>query len=86
MERRQKMEHVTADPGLTVTVEDEPEAWCSSYPVRLGVSAGRNDLSSVTVNGVSCTPDENGIIEVDASGLSAGTFSRDTGWDLKCTD
>ncbi len=67
MERRQKMEHVTADPGLTVTVEDEPEAWCSSYPVRLGVSAGRNDLSSVTVNGVSCTPDENGIIEVDAS-------------------
>lgn len=65
MDRRRKMEHVTADRGLTVTVEDEPEKWCASYPVRLGISA--DGISSVTVDGVAYKPDEDGMITVDAS-------------------
>lgn len=42
--------HVTADEGLYVTVEEEPEIWCSSGTVVLGIRTG-SVIQSITVNG-----------------------------------
>ena len=44
---RRKSENVTADSGLRITVEDEPENWCSSYPVQLKLSVTDATLQSV---------------------------------------
>lgn len=66
LEQKKKMEHVTAEDGLTVTVEQEPEKWCSSYPVWLRVSVRGAEVTGVTVNGVSCQMDEQGVVTVDA--------------------
>lgn len=43
-------ENVTADEGLTVVVEQEPEEWCSQGTVVLSVRAA-SQIQSVTVNG-----------------------------------
>ena len=45
-----KMRNVTADDGLTVTVEDEPSAWTRSAEVTLGIKAS-SPIQSITVNG-----------------------------------
>jgi poly-gamma-glutamate synthesis protein (capsule biosynthesis protein) len=66
VEQNQKSRNVTADEGLVITVEDEPSAWCSSYPVRLKVYVKRETVTSVSVNGSSYTPDEDGMITVNA--------------------
>lgn len=65
LEQRQKSEHVTADRGLTVTVESEPEEWCSSYPIALKFKASGGSVKQVTVNGEDYTPDETGIITIE---------------------
>ena len=64
---RRKSENVTADSGLRITVEDEPENWCSSYPVQLKLSVTDETLQSVQVNGTGYTPDASGLITVGAN-------------------
>ena len=64
---RRKSENVTADSGLRITVEDEPENWCSSYPVQLKLSVTDATLQSVQVNGTDYTPDASGLITVGAN-------------------
>ena len=64
---RRKSENVTADSGLRITVEDEPENWCSSYPVQLKLSVTDATLQSVQVNGTGYTPDASGLITVGAN-------------------
>ena len=64
---RRKRENVTADSGLRITVEDEPENWCSSYPVQLKLSVTDATLQSVQVNGTGYTPDASGLITVGAN-------------------
>ena len=64
---RRKSENVTADSGLCITVEDEPENWCSSYPVQLKLSVTDATLQSVQVNGTDYTPDASGLITVGAN-------------------
>ena len=64
---RCKSENVTADSGLRITVEDEPENWCSSYPVQLKLSVTDATLQSVQVNGTGYTPDASGLITVGAN-------------------
>ena len=64
---RRKSENVTADSGLRITVEDEPENWCSSYPVQLKLSVTDATLQSVQVNGTDYTPDASGLITVEAN-------------------
>ena len=54
MGSRRKMENVTADEGLTVTVEKEPAAWCSHADVTLGIRTG-SPIQSITVNEETCT-------------------------------
>lgn len=63
--QKQKSENVTADRGLTVTVEKEPEEWCSFYPVELKFKSSKGSVTQVTVNGEKYLPDENGIITVE---------------------
>ncbi len=63
--QKQKSRNVTADAGLVITVEDEPKQWTSSYPVRLRISCRTGGISSVMINGTSCTPDENGMITLE---------------------
>ena len=63
--QKQKSRNVTAEDGLVVTVENEPQDWASSYPVQLKILCKTGSISSVTVNGVSCTPDENGMITLE---------------------
>ncbi|MDO4324350.1 MAG: CapA family protein, partial [Lachnospiraceae bacterium] len=67
MEEKKKAEHVTADEGLTVTVEKEPEQWCSTYPVELRFRTRGSAVSRITVDGTVYTPDEQGKITVEAS-------------------
>ena len=64
---RRKSENVTADSGLRITVEDEPENWCSSYPVQLKLSVTDATLQSVQVNGTGYTPDASGLITIGAN-------------------
>ena len=64
---RRKSENVTADSGLRITVEDEPENWCSSYPVQLKLSVTDATLQSVQVNGTGYTPDASGLFTVGAN-------------------
>ena len=64
---RRKSENVTADSGLRITVEDEPENWCSSYPVQLKLSVTDATMQSVQVNGTGYTPDASGLITVGAN-------------------
>lgn len=59
---KRKSEHVTADEGLRVTVEDEPENWSSSYPVQLRFSVRNEQIVQISLNGVACEPDENGMV------------------------
>ncbi len=51
---RRKTLHVTADPGLTLTLEREPKKWCSSGPVTLGVKT-QSPIQTITVNGENMT-------------------------------
>ncbi len=67
VEVKKKSEHITADRGLTVTVEQEPQDWCASYPVALRFRASGAQVSRVTINGTSYTPDENGVVAFTAS-------------------
>lgn len=64
--QRQKSKNVTADAGLSVTIEDEPDSWCNSYPVKLKIKAKNEEIISVSVNGSVCLLDENGMITVEA--------------------
>ncbi|MDO5344810.1 MAG: CapA family protein [Lachnospiraceae bacterium] len=48
-----KSVNVTAEDGLMVTVEKEPEVWCASGQVELGIRTAK-PIQSVTVNGESC--------------------------------
>lgn len=66
-EEKVKSENVTADEGLTVTVEQQPEQWCSSYPVVLRFRARGQSVDKVTINGEDYVPDENDHIVVVAS-------------------
>lgn len=66
IERRKKMEHVTAQKGLTVLVEQEPQKWCSSYPVKLQVRVKGKQPSHVEVSGKSYKLDQDGMVVVEA--------------------
>lgn len=63
---KRKSENVTADAGLHITVEDEPENWSSSYPVQLKISVTDAVLQSVQINGADYTLDEAGLVTVEA--------------------
>ena len=63
--QRQKSENVTADQGLTVTVEKEPQEWSVSYPVELKFKASGGTVKQVAVNGVNYLPNDNGTITVE---------------------
>ena len=52
----QSAANVTADEGLTVTVRQEPESWCTGGLVTLGIRA-RGEVQSVTVNGTVYAPE-----------------------------
>jgi poly-gamma-glutamate synthesis protein (capsule biosynthesis protein) len=67
VENKAKSKHVTADSGLTVTVEEEPEEWCSSYPITLRVRCSGSTISKVIIGGESYVPDERGQITFEAT-------------------
>lgn len=64
---RKKKEHVTADSGLVVTVEKEPDEWCGSYPVELRFRAEGTVVTKVTINGTDYQPDVQGCITLETS-------------------
>ena len=66
VETKRKSQNVTADEGLTVTVEKEPEDWCSSYPVELGFRASGAAVSRVVIDGNEYVPDANGRVTLTA--------------------
>ena len=73
-------ENVTADEGLTVTVRQQPEVWCSQGLVALDIRA-REDIQSVTINGTVYAP-ENGSraeisLETDSSLLDITVVVQD---------
>ncbi len=53
LSNRRKTAHVTADEGLSVTVEKEPSSWTKEAEVTLGIRTGEQ-IQSITVNGVNC--------------------------------
>lgn len=66
---KDKSVNVVADEGLYVTVEEEPEAWCTSGTVTMSVRSG-SIIQSVTVNG------EN--VEIEQSKRVTVTVDADT--------
>lgn len=62
---KRKMENVTADDGLTVLIEKEPEEWCRSYPVELTVRAKEFQVQRAAVNGISYVLDEKGRLTAE---------------------
>ena len=64
-----KSVNVTADDGLYVTVEEEPENWCSESKVVLGIRTGAS-IQSILVNGKS--------IEFDSKSRTTITVDADT--------
>ncbi|MCC8067146.1 MAG: CapA family protein, partial [Clostridiales bacterium] len=66
MRQQKKKKYVTADTGLTVLVENQPEEWCSSCELELKFSAKGEEISSVEIDGVVYEPDEEGIVTVEA--------------------
>lgn len=67
MEQKRKSEHVTADKGLTVTVEQEPEQWTSSAEIQLRFRTPRVPVTSVTINGMVLQPDADGYVTFTTS-------------------
>ena len=67
LEEKRKSEHVTADSGLVVTVESEPETWSNSYPVVLSFRAKGTSISKILIGDEEYIPDEKGQITVEAS-------------------
>ncbi len=67
LEEKQKSKNVTADSGLIVTVEDEPEQWCSSYSVQLRFRTQRAPVTKVTINGTVLQPDAKGYVTFETS-------------------
>ncbi|RKJ49678.1 hypothetical protein D7Y05_08245 [bacterium 1XD42-54] len=67
LEEKRKSEHVTAESGLVVTVESEPQTWSNSYPIVLSVRAKGTSVSSVLIGGEEYIPDEKGQITVETS-------------------
>ncbi len=62
---KKKSENVTADEGLKVTVEDEPESWTNSYPVQLKFSVSGETIQTIRIDGEEYTPDDKGIVTVE---------------------
>lgn len=65
-----KSVNVTAEDGLYVTVEKEPEAWCSRGTVELGIRTGKQ-IQSITING--------NAVEFEAGRGTRVTLEADTG-------
>lgn len=65
MDQKRKSENVTADQGLTVTVEKEPQEWCCTYPLELKFKVSGENIKQVNVNGVNYLPNEQGMITVE---------------------
>lgn len=65
--QKRKMEHVTADEGLIVLVEKEPEQWCRSYPVELTIRTKNEATDRAEVNGTSYMLDEQGRLTVEVT-------------------
>ena len=61
-----KSEHVTADKELRVTVEEEPESWSSSYPVKLKFRVSKGEITEIRINGAVCEADEEGMVTYNA--------------------
>ncbi len=64
---KRKMEGVTADDGLTVLIEERPEQWCRSYPVKLTIRVKNAKAEKATVNGNSYMLDEEGRLTAQVS-------------------
>lgn len=65
--QKRKMEHVTADEGLIVMVEAEPDHWCRSYPVELTIRGRNETIDHAMINGTSYMLDEEGRVTVEVS-------------------
>ncbi|MCD7834430.1 MAG: CapA family protein [Lachnospiraceae bacterium] len=62
MTLHKKQENVTADAGLVITVESQPEEWCSSGELKLKVKVKSGTISSIEINGAAYEADEKGFV------------------------
>ncbi|MCD7745116.1 MAG: CapA family protein [Lachnospiraceae bacterium] len=67
VQQREKQRYVTADAGLTVLVENQPEAWCNTWELELRFSVKHGSIATIAIDGVVYTPDESGIVTVSAA-------------------
>ncbi|MCC8101128.1 MAG: CapA family protein, partial [Clostridiales bacterium] len=67
MSLSKKMENVTADAGLIITVESQPEEWCSSGELKLKVNVKSGTISSIEIDGTAYEADEKGYVTVNAA-------------------
>lgn len=66
MAKKEKSKNVIADEGLTVLVEEEPQEWRGSYPVRLFFGVSGAEIQRIQVNGTAYTADDKGMVTVMA--------------------
>ena len=67
MEQKKKRENVAADKGLIVTVENDPQEWCSSYMLELRFRTKGKPVTKVVINETALQPDADGNVVYAAS-------------------
>ncbi len=80
IDQKKKRENVAADKGLVVTVENDPQEWCSSYMLELRFKTKGKPITKVIINGTSLQPDAEGNVVYTASEyrLEATAVTEDT--------
>ncbi|MCD7715199.1 MAG: CapA family protein [Lachnospiraceae bacterium] len=63
---QEKQKYVTADEGLTITVENQPDEWCSTCELKMKISVKGGTISSIEADGTAVEADDNGYVTVSA--------------------
>ena len=82
IDQKKKRENVAADKGLIVTVENDPQEWCSSHMLELRFKTKGKPVTKVVINGTALQPDANGNVTYAAAEhrLEATAVTEDTAY------
>ncbi|MCC8138300.1 MAG: CapA family protein [Clostridiales bacterium] len=63
---KEKQKYVTAEEGLTITVENQPAEWCQTCELTMKISVKNGESSSIEIDGTAVEPNEKGYVTVEA--------------------
>ncbi|MCD8023624.1 MAG: CapA family protein, partial [Lachnospiraceae bacterium] len=62
--RQAKQKYVTADEGLTILVDNQPDEWCNSCELELKIKVKSGTISSIEIDGTAYEADSKGRVTV----------------------